>query len=358
LSYAIRSQHVLQADGSWQAGIVQVADGQVVALQGSDGEVGEMPVYDLHGAYVTPGLVSAHGELATALWNDRQEFADSGTVRAADVYDPKAAVVQRLVAGGFLRVAHSPSKSRVLAGQLSELRLGTMQGVVNAELAELVVLSGAARSRDRFPASLAGQIQLVNNAWQGEADKIPLFLPAAALSVFEQAQVSRREQISRGDRRVVFHAESDAEATAAIKLAETWKLAGSLLAPDQLEPIMSQLSAAKMAVIARPSRASDYHWYARDLVKANQVGVQIGLSGNDPLMIRQTVAEAVRFGLPDTIAMQWLTNGSARAAGMSESAGQLVVGSRADLVVWSGSPVHLAAKPLAVIVDGKFVEEK
>lgn len=168
----------------------------------------------------------------------------------------------------------------------------------------------------------------------------------------------RREQIARGERRVVFHAETDAETAAALKLAESWKLAGALLAPDQLQPIIPQLVATKMAVIARPSRGGDYHWYAGDLVLASESGVPVGVSGNDPLLIRQTVAEAVRAGLPERAAMQWLTNGSARVVGMSAEAGNLVAGGRADLVVWSGSPVHLAAKPLAIIVDGRFVEEK
>lgn len=357
-NYAIRSQHVLQEDGTWQPGAVQISDGQIVAVHGADFVAEELALFDIGNAYLTPGLVSAHAELASALWNDRQEFADAGTVRAADVYDPRSSEARRMVAGGFLRAGHSPAKSRVMAGQMSELRLGTMQGVINAELAELVVLSSEARSRERFPASLAGQIQLVNAAWAGTADAIPLFLPAAALSVFEKEQKVRREQITRGERRVVFHAESDAETTAALKLADTWKLAGAILAPDQLQPIIPQLVAAKIAVIARPSRGGDYHWYAGDLVLASEAGVPVGVSGSDPLLIRQTVAEAVRAGLPEAAAMQWLTNGSARVAGMSAGAGSLVAGTQADLVVWSGSPVHLAAKPLAIIVDGKFVEEK
>ncbi len=355
-TYAVRSNNVLQGDGTWQPNLLHIADGKLIDILPYESILTDVTLFDAQDCYLTPGLVTAYAELAPTSWNDRQEISDSGSVRAADVYDPLSPVVNELVAGGVLRAGHAPGSTRVLAGQMSEMRLGAENSVVQPELAELVVLSSASRNRERFPASLAGQIQMVSNTLSGTWDASPLYLPKSALAVLEKAQQDRRDSMLAGKRKTILLAQSDAELAAAIKLARQWKLSAALLAPSQLESIIPVLAAEKIGVLARSVRPSDYQWYVRDLVAASAAGISIGFTGTDPMLLRQTAADTVRAGMPPATALLSLTSAAADVVGMSQSAGRLLPGSDADFVIWNGSPLNLAARPLAIIVDGDLVD--
>ena len=83
-----------------------------------------------------------------------------------------------------------------------------------------------------------------------------------------------------------------------------------------------------------------------------------GFAGEDAISIRRTAAAAVQAGMGRDAAMMALTSGAAMMVGMSESAGKLLPEGPADFVIWSGSPLNLAAKPLAIVIDGTLVGEK
>ena len=245
-----------------------------------------------------------------------------------------------------------------MAGQAAEIRLMAKEPVVAEELAEKVVLSGSARSRDRFPASLAGQQQLVRDAFTGQSTTSPIYLPEAALAIYEAEAKERQKVVVEGKRPVIMIAETDGEAAAAIKLTREMGLRGILAAPNQLQPLLSALADGSMGVIVRPIQSGDYDWYAIDIAQLSATGAPMGFAGEDAISIRRTAAAAVQAGMGRDAAMMALTSGAAMMVGMSESAGKLLPEGPADFVIWSGSPLNLAAKPLAIVIDGTLVGEK
>lgn len=361
--YVLKSQRILNTEGVFEPGQIHVADGLIKSVQPIDAEITGVRIIDVGNAVITPGLVTAHAELALASLVDRQGLADSGPVRAADVYDALLPSVRRLVDGGFLRAASAPASDRVIAGQAAELRLLAKEPVINAELAEKVVLSDSARSRERFPSSLAGQQQLVRDAFSGKVEPSPLYLPAAALAVFDEAKAERQKAIVEGQRPVMLLADSDAEVMAAAKLIREMKINGIVAGADQWESLAEAMKdqdgeAKKLACIIWPMESAAYDWYAMDVVALVSAGSPIAFAGEEPFAIRKTAAAIVQAGMPADAALRALTVDAATLLGMSEGAGRFVSGTPADYVVWNGSPVNLSAEPLAIVIDGTLVDEK
>ena len=90
--------------------------------------------------------------------------------------------------------------------------------------------------------------------------------------------------------------------------------------------------------------------------KLASADIPVGFAGDRPEQIRFTAALAVAAGMPREKALQGITAGGASLIGMSSGTAQLIAGATADFVIWSGSPLNMASRPLGVVVDGKLVE--
>ena len=64
---------------------------------------------------------------------------------------------------------------------------------------------------------------------------------------------------------------------------------------------------------------------------------------------------AVREGLPWEEAVRAITLGAAEIAGIADRVGSITPGKDADLVLFPGDPLTVAAKPLAVIAGGRRI---
>ena len=72
--------------------------------------------------------------------------------------------------------------------------------------------------------------------------------------------------------------------------------------------------------------------------------------------LRQVAGNAVRAGLPHAAAIAAITSAPAVALGLGAKYGTLAPGKVANLVVWSGDPLEIASRPLAVVIRGKKVD--
>jgi imidazolonepropionase-like amidohydrolase len=64
-------------------------------------------------------------------------------------------------------------------------------------------------------------------------------------------------------------------------------------------------------------------------------------------------SSATARGLARGRALRGLSTEGAKAAGFPEGTAEIRAGGAADLVIWSGSPLDLRAKPLAILLAGK-----
>jgi len=73
--------------------------------------------------------------------------------------------------------------------------------------------------------------------------------------------------------------------------------------------------------------------------------------------IRTTAALATGYGLAPEAARRSFTTEAARLAGIDDETGAIREGLRADLVLWTGDPLHVASRPLKVWVRGELLHD-
>ncbi|MDD4292041.1 MAG: amidohydrolase family protein [Clostridia bacterium] len=90
-----------------------------------------------------------------------------------------------------------------------------------------------------------------------------------------------------------------------------------------------------------------------------QNGIKFSVMTDHPVVpLEYTTSQLglfVKYGLPPTEALKAVTINAAEAIGMSERIGSIEVGKEADLVIWSGDPLHYATVAKSVFIGGKMI---
>jgi imidazolonepropionase-like amidohydrolase len=373
--YVVQTQRLLAEDGTYRPGTILVDDGKVVAI-GSSAAPDGVPVFDLETAVVSPGLVAAASDLGLARAIDDPAEADAGQVRVADVFDPQHRAVRKMLEGGFTSVLFTPGSTNVLAGTCSGVRLGSAEPGFTGTGMKLALtgpsraasrstaalpddgfpafLGGGRGGPPRYPGSLAGQVELIEQVLAGKEPETELYLPAR---IQQQIQAERRRHVAALVERkqiAFFEAHSRAEVDAALQLIERFELRAVLVGPDEIKPFLADIKRLGVGIVVRPVQAGDYDRLLNELAEAAAAGVPVGYGGTAQ-EARISAALAVNAGMPRETAWRGLTAGAAKLTGMPENTGRLTTGGPADLVVWTGPPLDLCSRPLHVIVGGNLV---
>ncbi len=346
---AIRTKNYLQPDGttSPQTVVIDTEQGTVVSLDAIDAKVElGVQVVDVGSAWVTPGLFSSHATLGLSRLVDPQ-LSDATYIDAADAITAGFEGENKLVREGMLRALLSPGDANTLAGRSSVIRLGAKNQVLVREATMKFTLTSSARSTERFPSSLAGQLQLVKESLGGQLLDTRLYLPEVVQERLAKQRVDKLTSVASGKTWTLLAVSSDADIRAALDLVEHQKLKAALLGAVQLEPFLERIKALNLSVIARPANVSDYNWYPQDLATASHAGIDVYFAGETAEQLRLTAAMATEAGMAPASALSGLCYGPDELLSKDSKA--------ADFVVWSASPLDLGAKPLCVIVDGKVV---
>ncbi|QTX33401.1 amidohydrolase [Aminithiophilus ramosus] len=98
-----------------------------------------------------------------------------------------------------------------------------------------------------------------------------------------------------------------------------------------------------------------------DAARLVAAGVRLSLTTDHPVIpirfILAQASEAVRAGLDADDALAALTINAAEHLGLAETLGSLDEGKRADLVLWTGDPLHYRTVAAATFIDGKVVHK-
>jgi imidazolonepropionase-like amidohydrolase len=374
--YALKTQRLQGDDGIPQPGLVLVDNGKVAAL-GAGVAIGDgVPTFDLGYAVLTPGLVAGPNTLGLAGMIDDPAEADAGQVRAADAYDPKQRQIRDLLAGGFTCALLVPGSANVIAGTACGVRLGAAEPFLgDAGVKFVLTTSSRGGSRvtaddpaddpialalgrrnqgpSRYPGSLAGQVELIEQVLNGKGPGTELYLPRR---VREQIQAERRRQVvGLREKKLVAYIEAHtrAEVAAALQLLGRFELRGVLIGPEEITPFLDEIKKLGVGVVARPVQLNDYDRPVLDLARSAPAGAPVAFGSGSAHELRMTAALVLNAGLPREVAWRGMTSNAGQMLGLPPSAGKLAVGAPADLVVWNGSPLDLRSRALRVVVDGK-----
>ena len=366
-SYAVSTTRMLR-NGKLAPGTLTIEDGKIVDVSDqsvsslivyNEGkkEAEDLQVFDLGDTIVTPGLVIAHSALGqAAAINDATE-SDASHLRAVDAFDPTTKKAKETLVAGFIHIGLAPGISNTSSGAMGHVRLGVGDYVVSPTIANQFVFSGSARNAERFPASLNGQVRMIGDLFGGSPVDSRVYLSDAIAKSVSDEKLACVKEVADGKRKSIFLANDKVEIRSVIALAKKNGLSAPTLASNgAVGDLADKIAESEMGLLVFPIGTTDLNRRSLQTKMAVNAGVPIGFVGDSAEQARTTASMLVSNGVPAEKVLSGLTEGGAALVGMEDVG--LKSGARADFVVWSASPVNLAAKPLNVIVDGKPVSKK
>jgi imidazolonepropionase-like amidohydrolase len=309
----------------------------------------EIPTFELGEAPVTPGLVAGHVGFDSETYPD----ADAAHLRAADGLAFSDRRIRGYRDAGFLTALIAPGSTNVVAGTAAVVP--TFEPGRVTDIGVKFVLTPAARSRDRFPTSLAGQFEFIDQRLRGEPSETNLFLPTAVQNKLLAERDQTLQAVREKKLTAMFEANNRAEIRDALRLIGEHKLKAVLLMPRNGEELTDEIRASGVAVVVGRQRPNDSELTTRGMAALGQANVPM-VFGGDVNDLRVGAAWLVNAGMPRQVARRALTGQPGPAFGLPAKTGQLTPGESADLVVWDGDPIDTASKPVAVVAQGQRVQ--
>lgn len=339
-SYAIKTTRLLTSSGLLLPGELHVADGK---LNGKS--VVPVPLFDVGDAPVTPGFVAAN----VAIGGETAPDADAAYLRAVDGLAPDDGRLRACRDAGFLTAVAAPGSANVIAGMSGIVRDGDA-----TDVGLKFVLTSAARHTERFPVSLAGQVELIDARLRSAPADTNLYLPPAVRTALLAQRDRNLDAVRERRLPAFFEVQTRAEIRAALRLIAEHKLRGVLLMPRDVEGLTDEIRQSGVAVVVGPVKPPDAERATAGLVALGKAGVPLAFGG-DPAEMRTAAALLANHGLPRQFARRALTGQAADALGLPAGAGRLVAGDPADFVIWTGDPLDPTSRPAAVVAKGQRV---
>lgn len=373
--YALKTTRLLGDNGEFRPGVVVVENGKIAAVDASAPE--GIPSYDLGSAVVAPGLVASFNDLGMHASVDDPAEADAGQIRTADVLDPHFRPLRELIEGGFTASLFVPGSVNVIAGAPCGVRLGANDPLLgDAGLCFVLAASGreaprgaaaddgppifqgrrgggGGRNAPRYPGSLGGQIQLIEQVLSGKAPSTEIYVPRGVRQQMQTARERSLKPLLERKGIAFFEARTRAEIGAALNLIERFKLRGVLVNPEEIRPYLDDIKRLGVGIVATTVHSGSYDRVLQELVEASHAGIPVSFGSGSAQDMRTTAALAVNAGMARDVAWRGLTTTAAQTAGLPESYGKLVPGASADIAIWDGAPLDLRSRPLRVLIDGK-----
>ncbi len=352
--YAIRSTRVLASSGEYGAAYVIVADGKI--QQVSDAAPGsDTPVFDVGDAVVTPGLVAAATTLGQSAGANEATDPATPEIRVADYLDPHSQSAYQFRKQGVTAVVAIPGSQNVISGRPAVVRVAAAQPLRETDAAMHFTLTSGSRNPERFPSSLSGQVQCIQDALMGKACPTRFKLPGVAAETLARERQRQLKAVTEG-RPVMIEATTRAEIGAALRLMESHQLSGSLIAARELGSHAEALAARNIGIVITPLQATDNYQYWADVAEASRRGVPISFGGRTAEYLRSTAAWSVSQGVAPAVARVGLTAAAGRMLGLEQPLGTIAAEADADLVIWNDCPLNLQSKVICVLSSGQRVD--
>ena len=366
--------YTADAAGVIQGGTLVMQNDRIVAV-GKDVMVrAGASVVDASGKILTPGffaplsgfgVVEVDGVTET---NDRPSGNKrySAAMDMADAYNPRSLRIAINRVEGVTRAMVSPEARKgggVFSGQGAVVALGSTDNwLVKPQAAMFANFGeeGAKLSGTRASTVLAFReaFEEVRNAGK-PAVRPTVDSPLTALDV------APLKPVLAGQEPLVVNANRASDITAALKLADQYKLKLIINGGDEAWLVAAQLAAHKVPVILDPQAIlpSEFESLGARLDNAKlliQAGVTVVFSDDKTASynarnLRQLAGIAIGNGVEPQAALAAITLNPAKLYGVDKQLGSLAVGKQADVVLWDADPFELTSYPSAVYINGERI---
>ncbi len=335
---AFKAERLYLGDGRvLEQGVVIVTDGVITSV-GKDLEVPAGAAVVEHEGCISPGLIALHSnEGAGGELHDSTRIV-LPTADASFAFQPEDLDFQRARQAGITSVVLAPSSRNLVGGQSVVVK--TYGGKLVKRGAQLALgLSSSALNSNKFPTSYDGAMRELDRLFSDP-----------------EGPISRAVA---GNLPVLMSVRDRAETLRALAFAGRHGLKGALYGSYWAEDLATEIKQSGFAVICTPFDVGDSERGVRSVKALSEAGVRLGFGldapSRHPESLRFGAARCVRGGLDAHVARRALTGDAAQIAGVAGRIGGLRRGLDADLVLWSGDPIHLSSSIEAVYIDGELV---
>ena len=351
--------HTAGEQGVLSNATIIIEDGVITAI--NPASVNADSVVDAQGRNLTPGIISVMNNLGLVEVGAVARSRDAGA-KGADItfdpslaYNPKSTVVAYTRKGGITSSVVSPRggdnlfKGQTfytdLSGEFDSVRVAN-----NAVYAELGAESKGSR---------ATNLQKLTNKLADFQAKMK-----KAEKDDKKSELKRDEEVLKslldGEKLMVVYADRASELLNIIKLKETFGLNLAIVGAADAIVVADELAKADVPVIIDalenlPSSFDALHNSLDNAAKLVNAGVKVVITtGGDThnmYQLRYNAGNAIANGLTREQALAAITSNVADVFGLD--AGEIAVGKKADLVLWSNDPFELSTKVDKIWIGGK-----
>jgi len=377
--FVITNATLAIGDGSEpiQNGVVIVDDNQVVYAgpQSGAGGFDTATVYDVGGAWVTPGFVATLTQLGLS---DVAGVRESNDTRAggsrfgaaldvAPAINPSSEHIRVHRAAGITRAATDTSPSSgIFGGQGAIIDLAADGTPVTKARAFQLVALGETGARISGGSRVASFVDLAN-ALQ-EADAFAKGKRDGADSVLPRADAEALGAVLNGTQKLYVGVERASDIRAVLGLKKSYpKLDIVLLGASEGWLVAREIAAAGIPVIADglddlPTAFEELAATQSNIGRMVKAGVKVAINAaamENPRNLNQYAGNLVALTkVPGADGLSWgqalasVTSVPAEISGLKGKVGVLAPGAIADIVVWTNDPLELGSVPTMVFIDG------
>ena len=380
-SLAITGAHVVPIEGEPFDGTVLVTDGRIAALGPTVSVPDDARVLDAGGRWLLPGFIDAHTHLGVHEegegWagSDTNELTDPVTaaVRALDAINPADLGFDDALAGGITTANVNPGSGNAIGGltvavhthgrTVDEMVLRSPSGLKSALGENPKRVYG---DKKQTPSTRLGTAAVIRKAFVEAQNYLAKFAhtepekppPPRDLTHEAIGRVLRREIPLRQ------HAHRADDIATAVRIADEFGYRLVIDHGTEAHLIADLLAAKGIPVLIGPlfTARSKVELRNRSLANPGKLaaaGVEISIITDHPVVpINFLVHQAtlsIKEGLDPETALRAITINPARVMGVDDRVGSIAVGKEADLVLWSGDPLDVLQRALAVFIGGRQV---
>ncbi len=375
----IRAGSFVDAKGEIQrGGTIVIRDGKIAGVGSDQQTPDEAAVDEYPQAVVSPGLIDIQSALgAFDQLNERAHAMQPGA-SASDAFDAYHRELRAALRAGVTGFALTPADSDLVGGRVAICKTAGGEGrpyVMSESGPMKISLAPAMMIGDRDPTSRGGALGMLRRALEAaaragtEARSAENRAGTEARSTENRAGTEARStgdgedsplaQLVRGEITAYCTAPNGADVLSLLDVFKPYKTRLILAHQDDARAIAGMMAKAGAAAVIGPFDLSESRRTATagQVYENNEVVAAIagGLPAGPADSLRLGAAVAARNGMSLPAARRAITITPAELLGVADRIGSIQTGRDADLVVFSGDPLDLRSRVLAVYVDGRRV---
>lgn len=343
----LKARAYVDAEGALVKNATLILNGDSISGVAAEAPA-DAPVTEYPDGVLMPGLIDLDGQLTAAGQVAETARPMEPDASAADAFDRYSPDLRRALQAGVTTIVLAADDRALVGGMSAVCRTAAVPGqpAIRGSGPMKLSLSPVAFRGSYEPSSRAGSLGLLRRDL------------TAAKAAAETETPTPWQLFARGERSGFITTPFGADVLSAAELAREFNL--KLIAIHSNEADLVAGSTRGLAgVIVGPFSPATEPRAARAAGRFAAADVKVAICGSLPYApadsLRLSAAVAARNGLSPALARRAIATTPAEFLGLSEEIGVLAPGRTADIVVFSGDPLDLRSRVLAVYVAGECV---